>query len=156
VKGLTELGNQNFGAERYTEAADAYGESVDLLEDISGEDANGLDVVLRTAGVMHAHALLADRDYAGAANALTTGLAYMPELPHRPFDLKKVFRPQKLDLVVADLEAAAAKPGASADVVFLLGYVYHCIGKAEQARAQFKKAAGIDPAHKGAQRFLKD
>lgn len=156
VKGLTDLGNQNFGAERYTEAADAYGESVEVLEDISGDDANGLDAVLRTAGVMHAHALMADHDYGGAAHALIAGLAYMPELPHRPFDLTKIFRKVKLDALVAELEAAAAKPGAKADEVFLLGYMYLCTGKTEPARAQFKKALTLEPAHAGAQRFLKD
>ena len=155
ARGLVGLATQSLGGERYTEAADAYGEAAGAVDELVGEDPAQVDGGLRAAGMMQGNALLGERDFAGAARALDAGLERVPEWPHRPLDLHKVFRPARLDALVKELEAAAAKPGASADLAFTLGYVYHCAGKQDAATAQFKKALAQDAGHRGALRYVK-
>jgi len=155
VKGLADIAAQSFAAERFTEAADGFRECTEGFEELAADDVARLDAATRSASVMLAHALIADHDYPAAARALEAGLAQTPDIVKHPFDLHRVFRQQRYDALLAEVEAAAAKPGAPADTVFVLGYLYHSARKADLALAQFKKVLTLDAGHRGAQLFLK-
>jgi tetratricopeptide (TPR) repeat protein len=154
AKGLVIIGNQNFSAGNYPEAADSFRESLLILEDLVGQDLDQIEIATRASGLMLGHALLSDAKYEESARALEAGVKYIPDWPRQSFDFRKLFRADQYEECLKSLQGAAGKDGAKADVHFLLGYVFHFTGKKEDAKVLFEKALRLNPAHVGAQQFL--
>lgn len=154
LRALMSLASQNFGGGRYAEAAEAFGEAADLLEDVMGEEFSASDVGLRGASLMKAHACLAQGLWPEAVRAITAGLAYVPDFPKGPFDLRAIFRADRYEEILGRLKASLEASPEDADLSFLLGYVQFHSGRKDEARRHLEKALKIAPSHAGAKLYL--
>jgi tetratricopeptide (TPR) repeat protein len=154
LRALMGLASQNFGGSRYAEAAEAFGEAGDLLEDVMGEEFTQADLGLRGASLMKAHACLAQGLWKEAVKAIAAGMAYVPDFPKGQFDLRAIFRADRYEEILGRLKTALEASPEDAELSFLLGYVEFHSGRKDAARGHFEKALKIAPQHAGAKAYL--
>lgn len=138
------------------EAADAAKAAADALVDIEPQDVKAIDVNLRVAPLLLSHALFAQGRFAESAKALRSAAMRLPEGTKFTFK-RRDMTPDKegYDERLEELEAQAAKHGADADLLFLLGYELHFSDRRDEAKEWFRKAVKRAPERSGGRWLIK-
>lgn len=137
-----ELGDFYFRADRFREAAEAYGKARSYAPD----DAS-VHFVL-------ADAVFADGDYHYAAFLISEGLRLDPRMATAATDKRTFYSDAKVfDAQMAALDAYLAKAPYDAQAHFVRGYNLAFSGKPAAALAAFRRVLEIEPEHRGAQTF---
>jgi tetratricopeptide (TPR) repeat protein len=128
------------------EAVDAATAATAALAEIEPQDPRVLDVNLRVAPLLLAHALFAQGRFAEAGKALRSAATRLPEGTKFTF-VRRDMTPDKegYDARLDELETQAAKQGADADLLFLLGYELHFSDRRDEAKEWFRKAVKRAP-----------
>lgn len=138
-----ELGDFYFKANRFHDAAEAYGKA----RSYAPNDAS-VHFVL-------ADAVFADGDYAYAAFLINEGLRLDPAMASANTDKRTFYSDASVfETQMAALDAHLAKTPYDAQAHFVRGYNLCFSGKRDEAIAAFRRVLEIAPEHHGAQAFL--
>jgi len=143
AKKYVELGDFYFRADRFRDAAEAYGKARSYAPD----DA-GVHFVL-------ADAVFADGDWHYAAFLITEGLRLDPALASADTDKRTFYGDAKAFAAqMQALDAYLAKAPYDAQAHFVRGYNLAFSGDPMQALAAFRRVLEIEPGHRGATTFV--
>ena len=138
-----ELGDFYFKADRFRDAAEAYGKARSYAPD----DAS-VHFVL-------ADAVFADGDYHYAAFLIAEGVRLDPAMAGADTDKRTFYRAAKtFDAQMAALDAYLAKAPYDAQAQFVRAYNLRFSGRASEALTAFRRVLEIAPDHRGAQTFV--
>lgn len=155
AQGLMRLGSQNFQKTQYEEAQDAFESASRSLHELDGQPLQVIPIGCRFAPLATANALFAQKHFKPAAEAVVTGMRYLPEWPAMTLDLRSLHHdPAEYEAIVEDLRGKLKETPNDAALQFLLGYELYFTGKKAEAHEQFEKTLKLDPNHVGAKMFL--
>ena len=149
-QGLMRLGGENFSKSQFDEAQDAYESAIQSLAELDGQPLRQIPIACRFAPLALANTLFAQKQYKSAADAVTSGLHYLPEWPAITLDLRALHHdPAEYEGLLEDLQAKAKAAPEDANLQFLLGYELYFTGKKAAAAEQFQQTLKIDRNHAG-------
>ena len=153
-QGLMRLGGENFSKSQFDEAQDAYESAIQSLAELDGQPLRQIPIACRFAPLALANALFAQKQYKSAADAVTSGLHYLPEWPAITLDLRTLHHdPAEYEGLLEDLQAKAEAAPEDANLQFLLGYELYFTGEKAAGRT-IPAGAEDDPNHAGAKMLL--
>lgn len=128
-------GNEHFGAGRYAEARNAYGEAMAI------EPTDGV------ARLLFGLASFAQGDFSTAAGSVRQALDTTPDLIWYPFNIKALYRNDaKFQEHVAALAGNVDAAPGNTENQFLLGYMWYASGDAVSAKTIFGALATNNPS----------
>jgi len=157
ASGLLDLGDQYLKRASFDEAQDAFAAAAVIAAEMDGRSSEKIPIALRFAPLASANALLGQKKYHEAADAVAKGLASFPEWAQAKVDLRNAYGdPAVYRLLINDLKAEVERSPKDASLHFLLGYEYFYTGRKNAAQELFEETLKLDPNNAGAKCLLDD